>query len=150
MVTLTNSATAALHEGGLPAARPFVQQLVDLLVVHTAVEEEGLFPALAGGFGSHVRRLVEDHRAVDQVLQEVLAREGLAQVTGEDAAERRMSRRLVDGFYRMREHTLAEQDGAFPAALATLSPEQWSAVDEVGKKVRAGGSGSPGMSISGV
>ena len=148
MVTLTGSATSALHEGGLRAARPFVQQLVDLLDVHTAVEEEGLFPALAREFGAHVHRLVEDHRAVDQVLQEVLARPGPAPVRGEDTSERGLSRRLVDGFYRLREHILAEQDGAFPAALACLSPEQWSVVDEVGKQVRAGGSGASGMSIS--
>lgn len=31
----------------------------------------------------------------------------------------------------LREHILKEQDGVFPAALATLGTEEWEAVDKV-------------------
>jgi predicted nucleic acid-binding Zn ribbon protein len=60
---------------------------------------------------------VEDHRAIEEVFRAVLA--------CREAISPGVERTLVDALYRLREHILAEQDGAFPAALAILSPQQW-------------------------
>ncbi|MEU4262783.1 hypothetical protein ACYCCF_29645 [Streptomyces argenteolus] len=49
--------------------------------------------------------------------------------------------RLLDVVTLLREHILKEQDGVFPAALATLSTEQWEAVEAV--RAEAGGTLSP-------
>jgi hemerythrin-like domain-containing protein len=123
VVALISRATAGLRDHGLAGAVPFLEQIVDMLEVHTAVEENGLFPALARDFGPHVGRLVEDHRAIDEAFRAVL--------TCREAINPVVERSLVDAFYRLREHILAEQDGAFPAALAILSPEQWEQVIRV-------------------
>ncbi|MFH8443044.1 hypothetical protein ACH4D3_17655 [Streptomyces sp. NPDC018026] len=37
--------------------------------------------------------------------------------------------RLLDALALLREHILKEQDGVFPAAPATLTTEQWEAVE---------------------
>jgi Hemerythrin HHE cation binding domain len=117
VVALIGHATTGLLDRGLAGSVPYLEQIVDLLEVHTVVEENGLFPALAGEFGPHVDRLVEDHRAIDEAFRAVVAcSEAISPV---------VERTLVDALYRLREHILAEQDGAFPAALAILSPEQW-------------------------
>ena len=78
----------------------------------------------------------------------MLASGGSTEGKGEGAGERGLSPRLLDGFYRLREHILAEQDGAFPAALATLSSEQWRVVDKVREQVGRGGPATSGMSVS--
>jgi len=43
--------------------------------------------------------------------------------------------RLAGVLHLLREHILAEQDGAFPAALGALDPEDWDRVDEVRARV---------------
>lgn len=117
VVALIGQASVGLRDLGLAAAVPYLEQIVDLLKVHTLVEESGLFPALAGEFGSHVGRLVEDHRSIEEAFRAVVACNEVTNPVVE--------RTLVDALYRLREHILAEQDGAFPAALAILSPQQW-------------------------
>jgi hemerythrin-like domain-containing protein len=37
--------------------------------------------------------------------------------------------------FLLREHILKEQDGVFPAALMSLSPEQWDDLDEIRTRV---------------
>jgi hemerythrin-like domain-containing protein len=90
---------------------------------HTIVEEHGLFPALAGDFPDHITALRDEHRRIEAVLAAAPA----------DAA---WPQRLLDTLEMLREHILKEQDGVFPAALATLRIEQWQAVDDVRARVR--------------
>ena len=35
----------------------------------------------------------------------------------------------------LREHILAEQDGAFPAAISHLNPADWEAMEQIRKRV---------------
>ena len=71
-------------------------------------------------FGDHVAGLVAEHRHIEQVLAES------AECTPGDPF---WPRRLEQALVMLREHIIKEQDGVFPAALATLSAEQWDQVD---------------------
>lgn len=122
VVDLAGLAVSAVRAGDPAAAADVARRIAQVLVPHTAVEERGLFPALAGEFGAHVDRLVAEHREFEAVLE-----------AAPDAPA--WPGRLVAALARLREHILAEQDGAFPAALASLSPEQWDAVDDVRAQV---------------
>ncbi len=105
-----------------PAAQVAAAALVDLLAPHLAVEEQALFPALADEFPDHVRGLLADHEMIEQVLDEV-ARAG-PPADGWDT-------RLLSAMDLLRGHILREQDGVFPAALASLGPDEWDRLDEV-------------------
>jgi hypothetical protein len=71
-------------------------------------------------FGDHVAGLVDEHRQIEQVLAE--SADG---TPGDPFWPRRLEQTLVV----LREHIIKEQDGVFPAALATLSAAQWDQVD---------------------
>lgn len=105
-----------------PAAQVAAAALVDLLPPHLAVEEQALFPALADEFPDHVRGLLADHEVIEQVLFEI-ARVG-PPADGWDT-------RLLSAMDLLRGHILREQDGVFPAALASLGPDEWDRLDEV-------------------
>jgi hemerythrin-like domain-containing protein len=90
---------------------------------HTIVEEQGLFPAMASDFPSHVAVLTEEHRTVEAVLAD--AREGRCPL------DPTWPQRLLDVLVLLREHILKEQDGVFPAALSTLSTAQWERMDAI-------------------
>ena len=93
---------------------------------HTHVEEHGLFPALADDFPDHVAALRADHRRIEAVLEEAAAG---------PPADPDWPGRLVDILDLLREHILKEQDGVFPAALASLNPEDWEAIDTIRAEV---------------
>lgn len=93
-----------------------------ILGPHTVVEEEGLFPEMAGQFPDHVAVLLSEHRRIEDVLGE--AEHGLPDdPTWPD--------RLLSGVFLLREHILKEQDGVFPAALAALDADQWESIEAV-------------------
>ncbi|TNC20488.1 hemerythrin domain-containing protein [Amycolatopsis alkalitolerans] len=102
------------------------REIAAVLAPHTAVEEEGLFPALSGEFGEHVEALTAEHRQIEAVLAE--AAHG---VPGDPA----WPGRLLGALHVLREHILTEQDGVFPAALGFLSTGDWAAVDAVRARV---------------
>lgn len=110
------------HQGAVVAAR----QLLDLLEPHTAVEECGLFPAMATEFGEHTASLVGDHRRIEDALGEIASSaqpaEGWAQ-------------RLDAALGVLFEHILREQDGLFPAALSVLTTQQWDTLDAVREEI---------------
>lgn len=43
--------------------------------------------------------------------------------------------RLLETMHLLREHILAEQDGAFPAALSQLNAADWEAMEQIRKRV---------------
>jgi hemerythrin-like domain-containing protein len=96
------------------------RQIAAVLHPHTQVEEHGLFPALAADFPDHVDALQGEHRRIEAVLAEA--------ATG-TPADPTWPRRLIDTLDLLRDHILKEQDGVFPAALATLRTEDWEVID---------------------
>lgn len=110
------------------AARTAAAALARLLVVHTAVEEQALFPALTDEFPEQVQILVDEHDLIEKALGEV-SREGPPQ--------RGWDRRLLTAMDVLRDHILKEQDGVFPAALAILGPDDWGKLDQVRERVVA-------------
>ncbi len=129
VVALISRVPAAHAAGDVTAMAAVARRIAAVLGPHTAVEEEGLFPPLAAGFSEHVAELTAQHRRIEGVLGE--ARDG-------DPADPQWPARLLDALHLLREHILAEQDGAFPAALATLDPTDWEAIEAVRARVGPG------------
>jgi hypothetical protein len=125
IVAVAGRAGSALGAGDLRAAARHAVEILELLGPQTAVEEEGLFPALAVEFPDEVAWLVGQHRRIGSGLAEA------ARVAGSGSAAPGWDVRLADALHLLHEHILAEQEGAFPAALAILGPDQWAAVDAV-------------------
>ncbi|HZC72614.1 MAG TPA: hemerythrin domain-containing protein [Jatrophihabitans sp.] len=108
----------AADAGDLVRAGDLARRMLAVLGPHTAVEEGGLFPALADQFAEPIAALVDEHRAIEPVLT------GLA--AGTPTADWPTSVHTV--LNTLFEHILKEQDGVFPAALAMLSAADWDAV----------------------
>ncbi len=96
------------------------RQIAAVLGPHTAVEEDGLFPPLAADFPDQVAALEAEHRRIEAVLGEAAA--GIP-------ADPAWPGRLIGTLAMLREHILKEQDGVFPAALASLGTADWEAVE---------------------
>jgi hemerythrin-like domain-containing protein len=122
------AAEQAARAADLDAARVACRRLERLLGPHTAVEEQALLPALAREFPDQVADLVEEHRRVESALEAL----------GSPFAPQTWRADLVEAMGVLRHHILVEQDGVFPAALATLSVADWEAVDEVRATVGPG------------
>jgi Hemerythrin HHE cation binding domain len=105
----------------LPAARAAGAALAALLAPHSAIEEQGLFPAMAAEHPEHVRTLLAEHELVERTLAE------LAQALPEPGWPDRLRRALTV----LREHIHKEQDGLFPAALTILTGDDWDALDRL-------------------
>lgn len=123
IVTLIGRARKAVTAGDVASAATHAGSIVRLLGPHTAVEEEGLFPALRDEFPDHVESLLAEHRAVEAVLAEA------------DDPPSGWLERLATALHQLRLHILTEQDGAFPAALGSLDPDDWDRVDGVRARV---------------
>ncbi len=102
-------------------------RIAAVLAPHNHVEEDGLFPALAGDFPDHVDALVADHRRTAAVL---------AEAAGGPPADPTWPGRLIATMDDLRDHILKEQDGVFPAALATLSTADWETVHKARERAR--------------
>ncbi|MFI8859552.1 hemerythrin domain-containing protein [Streptomyces prasinus] len=123
VVRLISHLRPAHEAGDVPRMARVAREIAAVLGPHTRVEERGLFPAMAEDFPEQIAALEAEHRHVDDVLAR--AADGL---TPGDPA---WPDRLMEAVDMLRDHILKEQDGVFPAALATLSTEQWEAVDAV-------------------
>ncbi len=108
-------------------ARARLTELGALLRPHTAIEERGLFPALAGDFGPAMEGLVDDHRQLDATFQ-ALCR---GPASAGEVDRQVWAQALVEAVRTLFEHILREQDGVFPAALSTLNSKQWDDLDKV-------------------
>jgi hemerythrin-like domain-containing protein len=122
VVTLIGTLRPAAAKGDLDAVAGYCRGIAAVLGPHTAVEEQGLFPAIAGEFPDHVRALEHEHRDIESVLDE--ARSGVP-------ADPTWLQRLLPALDVLRDHILKEQDGVFPAALATLDSEDWERLGTV-------------------
>ena len=118
---LMRTARAAITASDLPAARGTCRELLLLLEPHNAVEEQALFLAMHEDNPEHVDILIGEHRLIQTVLLD------LAHGTPDGD----WPMRLTNALHTLREHIAKEQDGLFPAALATLSTAQWEAAERV-------------------
>ncbi|CAL9668395.1 hemerythrin domain-containing protein [Streptomyces sp. NPDC057245] len=132
VVALISRVRAALKAGDGAATAALARDIAAVLAPHTQVEERGLFPAMAVEFPDRIAALEAEHRRIEAVLAEAADRV---------PADPAWPGRLLDALAQLREHILKEQDGVFPAALATLTTEQWEAVETVRARV---GSALPG------
>src|SRR3954469_12106032 len=108
--SLGRDLTDAAQIGDRTTAAAVAERMFAVLGPHTAVEEGGLFPAMAGDFPSQIGDLHADHERMDAALHEI------ARGAADDWAVRSLA--TVDELF---EHILKEQDGVFPAALSTLT-----------------------------
>jgi hemerythrin-like domain-containing protein len=115
---LAREVAAAARADDLGAVRALAAEIRGVLGPHTAVEEGGLFPALAADFPAQVATLIAEHHDIDAAFEEVAG----------DTPAAGWPARLVAAVEHLFEHILKEQDGVFPAALANLGPAQWDAV----------------------
>jgi hemerythrin-like domain-containing protein len=126
VVNLISDVRAAADAGDTAAVAGVARQIAVILGPHTAVEEHGLFPALVGEFGEQIAALEAEHRQIEAVLGEA---------TSGVPADSAWPARLLAVLHLLRDHILKEQDGVFPAALATLRTSEWEAVEEVRSRV---------------
>ncbi len=131
-LSLIREMQAAGDGGDVPALAALARQLAAVLAPHTEVEEQGLFPALAADFPEQIAALEEDHRQLGAVLGEA---------AGGTPADPAWPGRLAAALALLRGHIYREQDGVFPAALATLGAADWDRVEAA--RLAAGGSGVP-------
>jgi hemerythrin-like domain-containing protein len=119
----------AADRGDAAAARDAALGMLDILAIHTRVEEDALFPPMCREFAAQMEHLAEEHVSLHAVLA-MLASErpepGWAQ----------QARAVRDVLF---EHILAEQDGVFPAALSVLTPPEWDRLEEVRGRFRPRG-----------
>ena len=128
VVSLSGDARRALAAGDLSLAASKGRAIAAVLGPHTAVEEGALFPAMAAEFAGHVTDLIDEHRLVSLVL---------AEATDATPTDPGWPDRLERALETLREHIIKEQDGLFPAALATLDPADWDRIDDVRASVIA-------------
>lgn len=123
---VARDASRAARSGDRATAAAAAERLLSLLAPHTRIEEEGLFPVMAGEFADHVASLEADHDRIETAL----ARAADPGCDDPDWAIA-LDAALADLFT----HILREQDGLFPASLAVLRPADWETLDGVRVRV---------------
>ena len=126
VLVLIGEIRAASARADVPVLAGLARQVAAVLGPHTRVEEDGLFPAMAADFPDHVLGLRAEHRQVEAVLDEAAN-----EVPGDPG----WPGRLAAALDTLREHIYREQDGLFPAALATLSTAEWETAEAVRAEV---------------
>ncbi|MFC8419811.1 hemerythrin domain-containing protein [Streptomyces sp. NPDC057236] len=121
VVTLISRVRDARRDGAIARMAELAREITSVLGPHTQVEEHGLFPAMAAEFPEQIAGLEAEHRRIESVL---------AEADGPFLTDPGWPDRLIDTLDLLREHILKEQDGVFPAALATLGTEDWEAVEK--------------------
>ena len=122
VVRLISQVRSAAAASDTPRMAELARGITAVLGPHTQVEEDGLFPVLEADFPEHLAVLRAEHRSVEAVLDEASAG---------TPADPDWPGRLTETLSMLREHILAEQDGVFPAALASLATSDWEAIEEV-------------------
>ncbi len=126
VVNLIGAVRDAHRQNDIVRMTEVVREIAAILGPHTQVEERGLFPAMADEFPDHIAVLETEHRQIEAVL---------AEAEGGVPTAPAWPSRVLNVLALLREHILKEQDGVFPAALASLSIEQWEAVEAVRDRV---------------
>jgi hypothetical protein len=127
VLDLIGRVRAAQADGDVSQMAELARQIAGVLGPHTEVEELGLFPPLETDFPDHIATLKAEHQRTEAVLDEASAG------TPTDPT---WPDRLAAALHTLRQHILAEQDGVFPAALASLKTADWEAVEVI--RARAG------------
>lgn len=122
VVNLIGQVRAAHGHRDVAAMADLARRIEAILGPHTEVEERALFPALAADFAGPIAILEAEHRRIGAVLKEA-------------PGDPSWPDRLVAVLAVLREHILKEQDGVFPAALASLRTEDWETIDAVRARV---------------
>ena len=133
---LGRSLNDAVNSADIAAASRLAERMHAVLGPHTEVEESALFPALATDFPDQIAQLVADHRDIDAVLVEL--------VSGQLQPGWRLRTQLA--LAHLFDHILKEQDGVFPAGLATLTTVDWDRLSAA--RDRAHGATRPRASLS--
>lgn len=118
---LARDAAAAARAGDRAAAAVVADRLLALLRPHTAIEERGLFPAMAREFADHVESLQDDHERIEHAL---------AVLADPSAGAATWAHDLDTALAELFTHILREQDGLFPASLSVLTPADWDALEQ--------------------
>jgi hemerythrin-like domain-containing protein len=126
VVNMIGEARAAQAASDTARMAGLARRITAVLGPHTEVEERGLFPALTADFPEHIAGLEAEHRRVEAALGEAAAG------TPDDPA---WPARFAGALMLLRQHILKEQDGVFPAALATLGAADWEAAEAVRSQV---------------
>lgn len=126
VVDLIADVRSAHRDGDTDRMAHLAHRIADLLAPHTAVEEDGLFPALEDDFPEQMAGLRHEYRNIEAVLSETCIA---------PSWEPAWAERLLSALDLLRWHILKEQDGVFPAALATLRTADWEAMDAVRDRV---------------
>ena len=132
VLDLISGVRAAQLAGDVVRQAALACRIAAVLGPHTLVEEQGLFPALARDFPDQIALLEAEHRLVEAPLAEAVRSAGEGALPAIPGWPDRLTRALAV----LREHIFKEQDGVFPAALATLSTADWEATDAV--RIRSG------------
>ena len=123
---LVCEARVARDEGDVPRMAELASRIAAVLGPHTQVEERGLFPALSADFPDQMAILAAEHQQIAAVLGEA------SSGPPEDPA---WPDRLTAALALLRAHIHKEQDGVFPAALATLRLADWEAMETIRTQV---------------
>jgi len=97
--------TRRLRDGHTTAAAEACRRISLILLPHTAVEEQGLFPALAVEFPDQVEVLHREHIAIEAIL---------AECDDGAPADPAWPDRIMRTLDLLRTHILKEQDGGLP------------------------------------
>ena len=115
------SLSDAVNGRDLGTAQGLARQMLELLDPHTRLEEQGLFPELAGDFGDQLADLEHEHVLIEGALGALVG----------DAPPANWTARTQEALALLFDHILKEQDGVFPAALANVTSEGWERVAQV-------------------
>ncbi len=129
VVGLISAVRSASAGSDVPRMAELARSIAVVLGPHTQVEEDGLFPVMAADFPEHIAVLRAEHRHVEAVL---------AEASAGPPADPGWPARLADVLGLLRQHILKEQDGVFPAALATLTTSDWEAIEKVRAEAGSG------------
>jgi hemerythrin-like domain-containing protein len=122
VLSLVCEVRVARDQGDVPRMAERASQIAAVLGPHTQVEERGLFPALAADFPDQIAILEIEHQQIAAVLAEA------SLGPPEDPA---WPDRLAAALALLRAHIHKEQDGVFPAALASLRTADWEAIENI-------------------
>jgi hemerythrin superfamily protein len=122
VLNLRGDIRRAVRGGDFGQAVGLVRELRELLLVHDAVEELAVYPAMRRfeEFTDKVGTLFDEHDEMDDVMDGIVA----AADAGEDPAGMEWPRLLTNLDVRVA-HIDHEEHGMFPAAAVSLDPEDW-------------------------
>lgn len=117
IVNATSALRVASTAQDVHAAADACAGIAELLHPHTRLEERGLFTEMRrdDAFTAHIDTLCAEHRAIDVEL---------------DAVAAGNLGRVAPLIRLLRDHIDKEENGLFPAALASLENEQWDRLHE--------------------